>query len=95
MVEPPKPSRWCQSSRALGYPTILQAMTGHVHSMKERNRVSRLGEWRVKQVEGICTRYEFSYEIKGQRANGSSGSSFGMPILRQRKSMPRRLLLMG
>ena len=41
-----------QSHRAQGYPTILQAMTEHVRSMSERNRVARLGEWQVKQVEG-------------------------------------------
>ena len=41
-----------QSHRAQGFPTILQAMTEHVRSMSERNRVARLGEWRVKQLEG-------------------------------------------
>lgn len=32
-----------QTHRAQGYPTILQAMTEHVRSMSERNRVARLG----------------------------------------------------
>jgi hypothetical protein len=57
-----------QSSRALGYPTILQAMSGHVHSMKERNRVSRLGEWRVKQVEGDL--YEIRVQLRDQGTTG-------------------------
>ncbi|HEY6085696.1 MAG TPA: hypothetical protein VIU63_09890, partial [Nitrospira sp.] len=41
-----------QTHRAIGYPTILQAMTEHVRSMKERGLNARLGEWRVKQVDG-------------------------------------------
>ena len=41
-----------QTHRAVGAPTILQAMSEHVRSMKERGRGVRLGEWRVKQVEG-------------------------------------------
>ena len=36
-----------QTHQAQGYPTILQAMTEHVRSMSERNRVAWLGEWRV------------------------------------------------
>ena len=60
-----------QSSRAVDYPTILQAMTGHVHSMNERNRGARLGEWRVKQVEGDL------YEIRVQlRDEGERGQWF-------------------
>jgi len=57
-----------QSSRALGYPTILQAMTGHVRSMNDRNRVSRLGEWRVKQVEGDL--YEIRVQLRDQGTTG-------------------------
>jgi hypothetical protein len=41
-----------QTHRALGAPTILQAMNEHVRSMKERGQGVRLGEWRVNQVEG-------------------------------------------
>jgi hypothetical protein len=60
-----------QSSRAVDYPTILQAMTGHVRSMNERNHGSRLGEWRVKQVEGDL------YEIRVQlRDEGERGQWF-------------------
>src|ERR671912_2420052 len=35
-----------QTHRALGFPTILQAMNEHVRSMKERGQGVRLGEWR-------------------------------------------------
>jgi hypothetical protein len=45
-----------QTHRALGYPTILQAMTEHVRSMKDRGLNARLGEWRVKQVDGDMKR---------------------------------------
>ena len=56
-----------QTHRAQGYPTILQAMTEHVRSMNERNRVARLGEWRVKQVEGDL--YEIRIQLRhSQRA---------------------------
>ncbi|MDH4098702.1 MAG: hypothetical protein OEU87_10350, partial [Nitrospira sp.] len=41
-----------QSSRAIGSSTILDAMNAHVRSMKERGLGVRLGEWRVKHVEG-------------------------------------------
>jgi hypothetical protein len=57
-----------QTSRAIGHPTILQAMTEHVRSMKERDRVSRLGEWRVKQVEGDL--YEIRLQVRDQGATG-------------------------
>ena len=57
--------------RAQGYPTILQAMTDHVRSMNERNRGARLGEWRVKPVEGDL------YEIRVQlREEGATGQWF-------------------
>lgn len=60
-----------QSSRAVDYPTILEAMTGHVRSMSERNRGARLGEWRVKPVEGDL------YEIRVQlRDEGERGQWF-------------------
>ena len=57
-----------QTHRAQGYPTISQAMTEHVRSMKERNRVARLGEWRVKQVEGDL--YEIRIQLRDQGENG-------------------------
>ena len=57
-----------QTHRALGYPTILQAMTEHVRSMGERNRVARLGEWRVKQLEGDL--YEIRIQLRDQGVTG-------------------------
>jgi hypothetical protein len=57
-----------QTHRALGYPTILQAMTEHVRSMSDRNRVARLGEWRVKQVEG--DQYEIRIQVRDQGTTG-------------------------
>ena len=60
-----------QTHRALGYPTILQAMNEHVRSMKERGRGVRLGEWRVKQADGDL------YEIRIQlRDEGEKGQWF-------------------
>ena len=57
-----------QTHLAQGYPTILQAMTEHVRSMSERNRVARLGEWRVKQVEGDL--YEVRVQLRDQGVTG-------------------------
>ncbi len=57
-----------QSHQAQGYPTILEAMTEHVRSMSERNRVARLGEWRVKYVEG--DQYEIRVQLRDQGATG-------------------------
>ena len=57
-----------QTHRAIGYPTMLQAMTEHVRSMSERDRVSRLGEWRVKQVEGDL--YEIRVQLRDQGVTG-------------------------
>ncbi len=57
-----------QTHRAQGHPTILQAMTEHVRSMSERNRVARLGEWRVKQVEG--DQYEIRVQVRDQGTTG-------------------------
>ena len=57
-----------QTHRALGYPTILQAMTEHVRSMSERNQVARLGEWRVKQLEGDL--YEIRIQLRDQGVTG-------------------------
>ena len=57
-----------QTHRAQGYPTILQAMTAHVRSMSERNLVARLGEWRVKQLEGNL--YEVRIQLRDQGVTG-------------------------
>lgn len=57
-----------QNHRAQGYPTILQAMTEHVRSMSDRDRVARLGEWRVKQVEGDL--YEIRVQLRDQGVTG-------------------------
>src|ERR671910_531538 len=60
-----------QTHRALGYPTILQAMTELVRSMKDRGLNARLGEWRVKQVDGDL------YEVRVQlRDKGVGGQLF-------------------
>jgi len=57
-----------QRHRAIGYPTILQAMTEHVRTMRERNLAARLGEWRVKQVEGDL--YEIRVQLRDQGVTG-------------------------
>ena len=57
-----------QTHRAQGYPSILQAMTEHVRSMSERDRVARLGEWRVKQLEGDL--YEVRILLRDQGVTG-------------------------
>lgn len=57
-----------QMHRAQGYPTILEAMTEHVRSMSERKRVARLGEWRVKQLEGDL--YEIRIQLREQGVTG-------------------------
>ena len=57
-----------QTHRALGAPTILQAMNEHVRSMKERGQGVRLGEWRVKQVEGDV--YEIRLQLRDQSVSG-------------------------
>ena len=57
-----------QTHQAQGYPTILQAMTEHVRSMNERNLGARLGEWRVKQLEG--DQYEIRVWMRDQGVTG-------------------------
>jgi len=57
-----------QSHRALGFPTILQAMNDHVRSMKERGQGVRLGAWRVKHVEGDI--YEVRVQLRDQSVRG-------------------------
>ena len=56
-----------QTHRAVGYPTILQAMTEHVRSMKDRGLNARLGEWRVKQVDGDI--YEVRVQLRDKGVN--------------------------
>jgi hypothetical protein len=56
-----------QTHRAVGYPTILQAMTEHVRSMKDRGLNARLGEWRVKQVDGDI--YEVRIQLRDKGVN--------------------------
>jgi hypothetical protein len=57
-----------QTHRALGHPTILQAMNEHVRSMKDRGQGVRLGEWRVNQVEGDL--YEVRVQLRDQSVSG-------------------------
>ncbi|TKS61988.1 MAG: hypothetical protein EWM72_00115 [Nitrospira sp.] len=57
-----------QTHRALGFPTILQAMNEHVRSMKERGQGVRLGEWRVNHVEGDV--YEIRVQLRDQSVSG-------------------------
>jgi hypothetical protein len=75
-----------QNHRAIGYLTILQAMTEHVRSMKERNLAARLGEWRVKQVEGDL------YEIRIQlREQGVTGQWFEREFIWHADLAPKRV----
>jgi hypothetical protein len=57
-----------KNSPAIGAPTVLQAMTDHVRSMKERGKGARLGEWRVKQVDGSL--YEIRVQLRDEGLNG-------------------------
>lgn len=57
-----------QNHPAIGYPTILQAMNEHVRAMKDRGQGVRLGEWRVKQVEGKM--YEIRVQLRDQSVRG-------------------------
>ena len=50
--------------------------------MSERNRVSRLGEWRVKQMEGDL--YEIRLQVRDQ-----AGASHWSDWLRQASSLAR------
>ncbi len=57
-----------QNHPAIGAPSILDAMHEHVRSMKERGQGVRLGEWRVKQVEGNI--YEIRVQLRDQSVRG-------------------------
>ena len=57
-----------QRHPAIGQPTILQAMNEHVRTMKDRGQGVRLGEWRVKHVEGDI--YEIRVQLRDQGVRG-------------------------
>ncbi|HEY5932157.1 MAG TPA: hypothetical protein VIT63_04530 [Nitrospira sp.] len=57
-----------QSHPAIGHPTILKAMNEHVRTMKDRGQGVRLGEWRVKHVEGDI--YEIRVQLRDQGTRG-------------------------
>ncbi|MDF0672748.1 MAG: hypothetical protein P0120_00190 [Nitrospira sp.] len=57
-----------QGHPAIGHPTILQAMNEHVRIMKDRGQGVRLGEWRVKHVEGDI--YEIRVQLRDQGVRG-------------------------
>lgn len=57
-----------QGHPAIGHPTILQAMNEHVRAMKDRGQGVRLGEWRVKHVEGDI--YEIRVQLRDQGMRG-------------------------
>jgi hypothetical protein len=57
-----------QNYPAIGYPTIAQAMDGHVRAMKDRGQGVRLGEWRVKHVEGDI--FEIRIQLRDQGVRG-------------------------
>ena len=56
-----------QTHRAVGYPTILQAMTEHVRSMKDRGFNGRIGAWRVKYLDGDI--YEVRIQLRDKSVN--------------------------
>ncbi len=57
-----------QNHPAIGQPTILAAMNEHVRTMKDRGQGVRLGEWRVKHVEGDI--YEIRVQLRDQGTRG-------------------------
>ena len=57
-----------QNHPAIGFPSIFDAMTEHVRTMKARGQGVRLGEWRVKQVEGQI--YEIRVQLRDQSVRG-------------------------
>ncbi|MGC4098297.1 MAG: hypothetical protein QM706_14375 [Nitrospira sp.] len=57
-----------QNHPAIGHATILQAMNEHVRMMKDRGQGVRLGEWRVKHVEGDI--YEIRVQLRDQGMRG-------------------------
>ncbi|NGZ01875.1 MAG: hypothetical protein CV090_02345 [Nitrospira sp. WS238] len=57
-----------QNYPAIGYSTIAQAMEDHVRTMKARGQGVRLGEWRVKHVEGDI--FEIRLQLRDQGVRG-------------------------
>lgn len=57
-----------QNHPAIGYPTIARAMEDHVRAMKDRGQGVRLGEWRVRHVEGDI--YEIRIQLRDQGVRG-------------------------
>ncbi|MBL8073294.1 MAG: hypothetical protein JNL29_02920 [Nitrospira sp.] len=57
-----------QNHPAIGFSSILDAMNEHVRTMKARGQGVRLGEWRVKQVEGHI--YEIRVQLRDQSVRG-------------------------
>lgn len=57
-----------QNYPAIGFPSIFDAMNEHVRAMKARGQGVRLGEWRVKQVEGHI--YEIRVQLRDQSVRG-------------------------
>jgi len=57
-----------QNHPAIGFPSIFEAMSEHVRAMKSRGQGVRLGEWRVKQVEGQI--YEIRVQLRDQSVRG-------------------------
>jgi hypothetical protein len=57
-----------QNHPAIGHPTILKAMHEHVRTMKDRGQGVRLGEWRVKHVDGDI--YEIRVQLRDQGMRG-------------------------
>lgn len=57
-----------QNHPAIGYPSILAAMNEHVRTMKARGQGVRLGEWRVKHVEGDI--FEIRVQLRDQGVRG-------------------------
>ena len=57
-----------QTHPAIGYPTIVQAMEDHVRTMKTRGQGVRLGDWRVKHIEGDI--FEIRVLLRDQGVRG-------------------------
>lgn len=57
-----------QNHPAIGHPTIVGAMNEHVRAMKDRGQGVRLGEWRVKRVDGNI--YEIRVQLRDQSVRG-------------------------
>ncbi len=56
-----------QTHRAAGYPSILQALNEHVRSKTDRRQGVRLGDWRVKKLDG--DRFEVRVNLREEGTN--------------------------